>query len=236
MIKTFLKLFSIFVISIFIPSLMLILWPIDKSKKFYTYLSYLWGASILSVCGIKVSAKNLENVLNLKQCVIVANHASMFDIIALLKVLPQIRFMYKKELAPVPIWGWALQIGPHIKINRKKGIDAMRSLDNAVESLNKGGYVILFAEGTRTLDGNLLPFKRGAFLLAAKSGAPIIPLSINGTFGIKPKNSWMINSANVELIFHDAIASNPNATREEEIALLNKTHEIISKDYKGILI
>lgn len=234
MIVSFFKYIGIIFISFFVTGTMLLIIPIDYKNKMYTYLSYIWASSILFVCGINVKSKNLENLSSLEKSVVVSNHASMFDIIALFKIFPEIKFMYKKELAKIPIWGWALKFGPHIGVNRKKGIDAMRSIDESIDAIKNKGHIVLFAEGTRTLDGNLQNFKRGAFLLASKSGLPIVPLTINGTYGIKPKNSWKILKSNVELIFHNSIHKTPNS-RAEELELMEQTHKIISNDYVGVL-
>ena len=234
MIISIFKYIGIVIISFMTTSLMILFFPFDRKYKIFIWLSSLWSALILLVCGIKVSVKGIENLTSLDKCVVVSNHASMFDIVALFNVFPKIKFMYKKELVKIPVWGWALNLSPHIKVNREKGTDAMRSLNKIVDSFNGGGHVLLFAEGTRTLDGNMQPFKRGAFILASKSGVPIIPLTVNGTFGIKPKNSWKILSSKVELIFHKPIFSTPK-TREEEILLMNETHRIILNDYVGVL-
>jgi 1-acyl-sn-glycerol-3-phosphate acyltransferase len=174
----------------------------------------------------------MENISSDGAYIFVTNHASMFDIPAIMSVLPRVRIMFKKELSYVPLWGWALKWGHHIMVDRAKGNEAMKSLDRAAEAIKSGGSVILFAEGTRTRDGKLLPFKRGAFALAARSGVPIVPIAINGSFKILPKSSLDLRPSPIELVMEKPIDTSHIATREEEIALMNRVREIIERNYR----
>src|SRR5208283_4170955 len=122
--------------------------------------------------------------------------------------------------------------GHHIMVDRAKGSEAMKSLNRAAEAIKTGGSVILFAEGTRTRDGKLLPFKRGAFTLAAKSGVPIVPITINGSFKILPKASLDIRPNPIELLMDRPIDTSHVANREEEIALMNRVRNIIERSYR----
>jgi 1-acyl-sn-glycerol-3-phosphate acyltransferase len=135
-------------------------------------------------------------------------------------------------LSYVPFWGWALRWGHHIMVDRSKGSEAMKSLDRAANDVRSGGQVLLFAEGTRTRDGKLLPFKRGAFSLAAKSGVPLIPVSINGSFKILPKGSFDIRPSRIEVLIDSPIETKNINSREDEIRLMNAVKEIISRNYR----
>jgi len=132
----------------------------------------------------------------------------------------------------VPIWGWALRWGHHIVVDRGKGTEAVKSINRAVESIKTGGSVILFAEGTRTRDGKLQPFKRGAFSLAAKSGVPIVPIAINGSFKILPKSSLDIRPSPIELVIEKPIETTQIFSREEELIMLNRVRGIIERNYR----
>jgi 1-acyl-sn-glycerol-3-phosphate acyltransferase len=163
--------------------------------------------------------------------ILVSNHASMFDIPVLMKTFPHVRIMFKKELSYVPFWGWALRWGHHIMVDRGKGTEAMKSLDRAASDVRSGGQVLLFAEGTRTRDGKLLPFKRGAFALAAKSGVSIVPVTINGSFKILPKGSFDIRSASINVVVDSPVETKQVATRDDEIKLMKEVQGIISRAY-----
>ena len=205
---------------------------VERNGRTYFWSGSTWSKLCLKVCAIDVRVKGLENVQPDGAYIFVTNHASMFDIPAVMSVLPRVRIMFKKELSYVPIWGWALKWGHHIMVDRAKGSEAMRSLDRAAEAIKTGGSVILFAEGTRTRDGKLLPFKRGAFTLAAKSGVPIVPITINGSFKILPKASLDIRPSPIELLIGKPIDTSHIATREEEICLMKNVRGIIERNYK----
>ena len=111
---------------------------------------------MLFVCGVKVRVTGLEKIDSSRNYIYVSNHASMFDIPSILAGIPgQIRIVYKKELDVIPVFGWGLKYGAYIGIDRGRGADAMRSLDEAVEKIRRGASVLLYAEGTRTTDGKL---------------------------------------------------------------------------------
>jgi 1-acyl-sn-glycerol-3-phosphate acyltransferase len=156
----------------------------------------------------------------------------MFDIPAMMTTFPHIRIMFKKELGYVPLWGWVLKYGHHISVDRKKGVDAMKSLDRAAEAVREGGQVLLFAEGTRTRDGKLQAFKRGAFALAVKSGVPIVPITINGSFKILPKGSFDIRPAKIEVVIGAPIETRTVSGRDAEKKLMEEVKEIIVQHYR----
>lgn len=205
---------------------------VEKEGRAYFWAGSSWSRLSLKVCGVEVRTKGLEKIDRNRSYIFVTNHASMFDIPAIMSVLPRVRILFKKELSYVPLWGWALKWGHHIMVDRAKGAEAMKSLDRAAEAIKTGGSVILFAEGTRTRDGKLLPFKRGAFTLAAKSGVPVVPIAINGSFKILPKSSLDIRPSPIELVMESPIDTSLVATREEEIALMNRVREIIERNYR----
>ena len=205
---------------------------VEKDGRTYFWAGSTWSKLTLKVCGIDVSARGIENIRPDGAYIFVTNHASMFDIPAIMSVLPHVRIMFKKELSYVPLWGWALKWGHHIMVDRAKGSEAMKSIDRAAEAIKTGGSVILFAEGTRTRDGKLLPFKRGAFTLAAKSGVPVVPITINGSFKILPKASLDIRPSPIELLIGKPIDTRHVSSRDEEIALMNNVREIISANYR----
>lgn len=206
--------------------------PFDKSGRIYFWSGRTWTKFALYVCRIKVSVIGLDKVDPYGNYILVSNHASGFDIPVMMNTFPHIRIMFKKELSYVPFWGWALRWGHHIMVDRSKGTEAMKSLERAANDVRSGGQVLLFAEGTRTRDGKLLPFKRGAFSLAAKSGVPLVPVTINGSFRILPKGSFDIRPSKIEVVVDDPIETKNIATREDEVKLMNKVKEIITRDYR----
>jgi 1-acyl-sn-glycerol-3-phosphate acyltransferase len=208
--------------------------PLDRSGKLFHANNRMWARWVLWLGGITISVSGLERVPLTRNYVYVANHASMFDIPAIIAGIPdQIRIVYKKELEWIPLFGWGLRIGSYIGINRSGGTKAMKSLEEAAARIRSGASVLLYAEGTRTLDGRLQPFKRGAFHLAGKSGVPVVPLTVNGSFHILQKHSMVIRPGHVELVLDAPITYPDGSGKNAERYLMEMVHSAISKHYKN---
>ena len=117
----------------------------------------------------------------------------------------QFRWIAKAELFRLPFLGWAMSRIGYIPIERDSPKKAYRSMLRAAEKVQQGVSVIIFPEGTRSPDGNLQPFKKGVFLIALKSQAPILPIAICGTGKIMPKGDWRAHPGNVQIIIDPAI-------------------------------
>ncbi|MGH2566980.1 MAG: lysophospholipid acyltransferase family protein [Bacteroidota bacterium] len=206
--------------------------PLDRTGRSYHRVVRNWSRFVLWIFGIRIHAKGLEHLQHGTRYVYVANHASLFDIPAILVGVPdEIRIVWKRELAKVPFWGWALKYGPYISIDRDNAKEAMGSIDRAAESIRNGASVLVFAEGTRTRDGKLQPFKRGAFALAARSGVPILPVAVNNSFQILPKGSWRIRQADIELVLDKPIESTGVMGKEAETKLMEQVHAVLEKNF-----
>jgi len=207
--------------------------PLDPRRgRVFHASSRLWARLVLFVCGVKVQVKGLEHIQQSENYIYVSNHASMLDIPCILAGIPdQIRIVYKKELEIIPIFGWGLKWGSYISIDRSHRASAMRSLERATQKIRGGASVLLYAEGTRTLDGKLQPFKRGAFKLAVKAGVPVVPLTINGTFHILRKRSVVIRPGRAELILERPIPFNRDGGKDSEMHLMEQVHEAIAQHY-----
>ncbi|MEW6060515.1 MAG: lysophospholipid acyltransferase family protein [Bacteroidota bacterium] len=228
---TSIRLLLIIIFSFLLSVIALISIPFNKSGSLYFWAGSIWSKFILWVCGVHVTVRGLESIDRNGNYIIVSNHASVFDIPTLMAIFPRLRIMFKKELSYIPVWGWAIKYGHHIIVDRQKGTEAMKSLDRAAKAIAEGGQVLLFAEGTRTRDGKLQPFKRGAFSLAAKSGVPIIPVAINGSFKILPKGSFDIRPAKIEAVFGKPIDTTNVRTREDEFKLMEEVRAVIQQQY-----
>jgi len=159
---------------------LLLIWLDRKRGRVFHAIARGWAKTVLAVCSVRVTVRGLDKVDLSRNYVYVSNHASMFDIPVILAGIPdQIRIIYKKELDIIPFFGWGLRYGSYIGIDRGRGSKAVRSLEEAVEKIRSGASVLMYAEGTRTLDGRLQPFKRGAFNLALRAGIPVVPLTVN---------------------------------------------------------
>ncbi len=139
--------------------------------------------------------------------VIMANHQSLFDIPALLAAIPgQSRFLAKRSLFRIPVFGWAMAAGGFIPVDRKDRSTAKDSFGSALDKLSRGASIVLFPEELRSLGGKVLPFRRGGFLMALKSGLPIVPVGIHGTLAVQSRRSFLIRPQTVTVHFGEAVA------------------------------
>ncbi len=201
----------------------------QKDLRIFYWVTRNWSALALRISGVSLAVRGAELIPRNATFVYAANHASMFDILAALAGIPgRVNLILKKELTRVPIWGWGLRISPYIIIDRANARKAMASLDEAERRIRAGSSVLLFPEGTRTRDGKLQPFKRGGFALAARAGAPVVPVTINGSFHILPKGSLRIKPGHIELIISPPVS--PQNYSEPELRAC--VEEEIKKNYE----
>ena len=169
-------------------------WKSDKLPCRCEEVPRRWARLVLRLVDARVEVENLERIVADRPQILVANHVSYFDVLALLGFLPgKYRFVGKQELTRIPIWGPAWLACGHIAIDRKDKIRAMESLALARRRLEEDRpTVVLFPEGTRSATGELRAFKKGAFVLAIQTGAEVVPAAILGTREIMRKGSWAI--------------------------------------------
>ncbi len=173
----------------------------DSSGNIPHLVARLWGRVQLWATGTKVRIRGVENVDRQKSYILVSNHQSAFDIFALLGYLPfQFRWTAKAELFRTPFMGWSMSRIGYIPIERESPKKAYRSMLLAAEKIKSGVSVMIFPEGTRSPDGNLQPFKKGVFIIALKSQAPILPITIIGTSKIMRKGDWRTYPGDVQII------------------------------------
>lgn len=165
-------------------------------------LCRLWGRLLLTASWVRVEARYDPALAPGASYVFLANHQSMFDIPALFVTVPgQIRMLAKRSLFRIPIFGWSMWAGGFIPVDRRDRSSARHSFASAVAHLRKGTSILLFPEGTRALTDELLPFERGGFLLAMKSGLLIVPVGIRGTRAVQHKGNWAIRPGSVTISF-----------------------------------
>lgn len=161
-------------------------------------LPRFWGRIITRVSGVKVYVEGLEQLVYGRPYIFAANHQSQFDIFALQGYLSvDFRWMAKKELFRIPVFGRAMKAGGYIEVDRAHGRQAIKSLDEAAKRIADGTSVIIFPEGTRSPDGNLMSFKAGGMVIAIKSGVPLVPMAIIGTHKILAKGCFLVEAGDV---------------------------------------
>lgn len=182
-----------------ITILLCILLKFPKEKIFFI-VSRLWSKGVLFASGVRLKITGLENISFDGPKIFVSNHQGNYDIPILIAALPiHFRFLVKKELFKIPFFGWHLRGRGDIYIDRHAKFKAHRALDEVSKMVKSGIPVLIFPEGTRSLDGKIHAFKRGSFLVATASKAKIVPMAISGSFDIQKKGSFFINPSKVVL-------------------------------------
>jgi 1-acyl-sn-glycerol-3-phosphate acyltransferase len=196
-----LKLLVICMITVPAALLTILFGLFDPYGKHVHGITRLWTRLILKICGVAVKVNGLTQLDPKQQYVFMVNHQSHIDIPVLVQSLPafQLRWIAKRELLWVPFFGWAMWAAKHITVNRSDRFDASGSLKKAKQRMKAGISLVIFPEGTRSSDGNLLPFKRGGLLLAVKTQTPIVPVTISGSSAILPKGDWRIRGGQIEV-------------------------------------
>ncbi len=165
-----------------------------------------WAKGILKVAGVKVIVHGQEKIRPAQPYIFISNHQGAFDILAGIVAIPvTMRFIAKKELFRIPIFAQGMRTVGMIPIDRGNSEAARQSLEEAIETLKNGVSVLIFPEGTRSLDGNIKPFKKGGFVLALKSGLPIMPMVFTGSLNILRKKSIKVHRGTIHVYFLDEI-------------------------------
>jgi 1-acyl-sn-glycerol-3-phosphate acyltransferase len=182
------------------------------------YAAGSWIARVaIAVAGIRIRIEGLENIPADRACIFMSNHVSNLDAPALMSHLPGRTVVFlKSSLLKLPIVGYAFKLANFIPVDRVGSTEsAQEAVADAQRVLASGLHITTFIEGMRSLDGRMLPFKKGAFYLAKDSGAPCIPISIYGTEKIIPWGSKRIHPGVAHIVFHPPIDPADYATRDD---------------------
>ena len=201
-------------------------WPADV-------LGGIWCRGIVKACGIQIDVRGLENIDPSRCYVLLSNHLSNFDIWCTFASLPvKIRFVAKKELLRVPVFGQALAASDHIIIDRSKPEEAIERINRqASRRIGEGFCILFYAEGTRSPDGKVHPFKKGGVMLALQTGLPIVPVSVSGTRKFLPKRSVVIRpGGKVRIVLGKPIATE-GIPLEERDAMNERVRQVVIGNY-----
>ena len=167
----------------------------------------IWARLNSMVTPMFISVRGKEKIDRNQSYVVVANHQSQYDIFAIYGWLPvDFRWVLKQELRKVPIIGVYCDRAGHVYIDRSDTASALASIDRAKKRITNGTSIFFFPEGTRSLNGKLLPFKKGAFKFAIDLSLPVLPVTIKGTRDVLPANSIALFPGSAEVIIHDPIS------------------------------
>jgi 1-acyl-sn-glycerol-3-phosphate acyltransferase len=189
----------------------------------------IWSRMILWTSRVRIRVAGLENIKPGIPYVLCVNHQSHMDIPIVLAALPfQFRFAAKKQLFRYPFLGWHLRRSGHVPIDRENPHAAVKSLREAAETIKHGTPVVIFPEGGTSGDGKIKPFKGGGFMLATKSNAEVVPITIRGSRAVLVPKTYHVRGGLVEVVLGVPIASEgltgtelANRVREQIVATFN---------------
>ncbi len=192
-----------------------------------------WAQKILRAARCPVRLVGVEGVDPDAPQILVSNHESWFDVFALHASLPgRLRFVAKKELEKIPIFGTAFVACGHVTVDRGDRGSAIESLARAATKINSdSSSIVVFPEGTRSPTGDLRRFKKGAFVLAIQAQVPIVPVAVIGTRDIMPKGAWTVKPGPIEIRIGEPIPVEEMAHQDRD-QLLNRAYEHVA-DLRG---
>jgi 1-acyl-sn-glycerol-3-phosphate acyltransferase len=187
----------------------------------------LWSPFLIWISGSKMTVIGRDHVDPARPTVYVSNHQSTLDIPALFVAVPvNFRFVAKSQLRWVPLLGWYMWAGGHVFVDRGNRRGAISSLRAAAERIRRGRSILMYAEGTRSADGRILPFKKGPFALALEAGVAVCPITIEGTASIMPKNRWRVTPGEIKVKIGAPIDAKAYASRGRD-ALMRDVREVV---------
>jgi 1-acyl-sn-glycerol-3-phosphate acyltransferase len=161
-----------------------------------------------------------------------SNHESALDIWVLLEALPRtVRFVAKRELFRIPVFGWYMHLGGHIPIDRRNHVQAVQSLRAAGALVRAGTSLIVFPEGTRSPDRRVQPFKKGPFALALEAGVPIVPVAVSGSGAVTPRGLVAVWPGTIHVAVGDPVDP---ARHPDRLALLTAVRDRIIEMHRSI--
>ncbi len=205
---------------------------LDPSGRWPSFFQKLWVKWLLRTNRIRLNLRGLENLNKGESFILVSNHASILDIPGIISAAPfPVRFIAKKSLIWFPVFGWFLRLSGHILIDRQNAASAVKGLRKAVSLLKRGISIIVFAEGTRSPDGAVKDFKRGAFLLAQHSKFPVVPVSIRGSFEMLPRRGWCFWPGTISILLGKPISTG-DLSHAKSLGLMERVRNIILNDMR----
>lgn len=191
--------------------------------------AHIWSRCVCTLWMVRVKVIGRENIDRKQSYVFVANHQGAFDIWSIYGYLNHpFKWLMKKELEKIPLVGYACRRAGHVFVDDSSIMGIKETIADAEHTIRDGMSVVIFPEGSRTFDGHLTPFKRGAFMLAAEFGLPVVPISIDGSFRAMPRTTYCVTPGTVTLRIHEPIIPGPNGFNTKR--LMADCRDIIAAD------
>jgi 1-acyl-sn-glycerol-3-phosphate acyltransferase len=209
---------------------------LTKREEFITYPSEFFVRLGYFLTGTRFVVETSPKVDPNGVYVYAANHQSMVDPaivwIHLGTRRRRVAYLVKKEIRKVPVLGYGVQQIGMILVDRTDRESALESARKATEALRRGRSFAVFAEGTRTRNGHVLPFKKGAFHMAIEAGVPVVPVSVDGAFDAMPPGSLRFKRVPMRVVLHDPIPTT-GLTAEDVDALADRVRAIVASEVRA---
>ena len=194
-------------------------------------ISKLWAYTMLAVSFVRTEIKNKDKIMKGTSYIIISNHQSHFDIIVLVTTLGiQYRWMIKKEILKIPVFGYALYASRNIFIDRSNTASAIESINKGFNRLPGGVSVMVFAEGTRSPDGKIHEFKKGGFVTAVTRKISILPVTVNGSRRVLRKGNLTLKPGKIQVVIGDPLDTSGYTTDTVQ-ELIDKTRQAIIANF-----
>ena len=199
----------------FMVSVAVTLGALRRDPTLFKRMQRDWARGLIRFWGVEVRVYGAENMDPARSYVVMANHLSYVDIVALFLALPNIPgFLAKRELTRVPFLGQALRSGGHVVVDRGQRANAVQAINLAAEQVRSGKTVLIFPEGTRGSSDTIGDFKKGGFYLARAASVPILPVGLRGSRDVFPKESLLVQPGVIEVNLGEPISSEEVARRD----------------------
>lgn len=219
----------IFLVTTILTALITIVGCFLGNDRFWGYYpAAIWSRVTCWIAFIRIKIVGRENINKAQSYVFVANHQGAFDIFLIYGFLGHnFKWLMKKSLRKLPLVGKACEAAGHVFVDRSSRNGVLQTIQKAKAKLNNGISTVVFPEGSRTEDGKMHVFKKGAFQLALDLGLPIVPLTINGSYNVLVKGSLLMSPGKMSLTIHPPIITE-QMTADDMPELMNQVWQVIS--------
>ena len=212
--------------TIFTASATILFSMVGLGRSMGYYIPMIWARLFCILTLVKVEVKGRENISKGQSYVFVANHQGAYDIFSIYGYLGHnFRWMMKKSLEKIPLVGYSCKVSGHIMVDRSSSAGVKRTIQTAEKQLAGGMSVVVFPEGSRTPDGKLHNFKKGAYFLATEFNLPVVPITIDGSYNVMPIWAKLPKWGRIVLTIHKPIL--PGSEGHDLPALMEQSKEAI---------
>jgi 1-acyl-sn-glycerol-3-phosphate acyltransferase len=232
---TVVAILSLALSTLILGSYLIILLRIFPRTRQVTPVMRFWAHLFLLTTGTRVTVEGLDRLDPRASYVFTGNHISNIDIPVMVGRLPvSVRFLAKKELFAVPVLGGAMRAIHIVRTDRKAGPMAHREINEQVGRVITAGLsLVIYPEGTRSRDAELMPFKKGAFRIAIDNGMPIVPVTITGSERVWKPGSKLIRGGPVRLVIHEPVSTS-GLTQNDIGDLRDRVRRVVGESYLAL--